>query len=86
MPGATFRYTENGPEGLAGGKKIIVASSRGGFPTEALDHQETYLRTIFGFFGITDITVVRAEGVALGEEAKVSAINEARGEIANLAA
>lgn len=86
VPGATFRYTEDGPEGLAGGKKIIIASSRGGFPTEALDHQETYLRTIFGFFGIADITVVRAEGVALGEEAKVSAINVARGEIASLAA
>ena len=86
VPGATFSYTEDGPEGLAGGKKIIIASSRGGFPTEALDHQETYLRTIFGFFGIADIIVVRAEGVALGEEAKVSAINVARGEIASLAA
>src|SRR5690606_38106064 len=86
VPGATFRYTEDGPEGLAGGKKIIIASSRGGFPTEALDHQENYLRTIFSFFGITDITVVRAEGVALGDEAKASAINGARGEIAGLAA
>lgn len=86
VPGATFRYTENGPEGLAGGKKIIIASSRGGFPTEALDHQETYLRTIFGFFGIADITIVRAEGVALGEEARTKAIDGARGEIASLAA
>lgn len=86
VAGATFRYTESGPEGLAGGKKIIIASSRGGNPTEALDHQETYLRTIFGFFGITDITIVRAEGVALGEEAKAKAIEVARGEIASLAA
>ncbi|MDF2095367.1 FMN-dependent NADH-azoreductase [Aquibaculum arenosum] len=86
VPGATFRYTEAGPEGLAGGKKIIIASSRGGVFAEALDHQESYLRMIFGFFGITDISIVRAEGVALGDEAKVSAINEARGAIAGLAA
>lgn len=86
VPGATFRYTETGPEGLAGGKKVIIASSRGGVLTEALDHQERYLRTIFGFFGIADIAIVRAEGVALGDEAKASAIDGARGAIANLAA
>lgn len=91
VPGATFRYTENGPEGLAGGKTLIVASSRGGFygpaaVTQALDHQETYLRAIFGFFGITDVTIVRAEGVALGEEARAKAIDGARSEIASLAA
>lgn len=86
VPGATFRYTETGPEGLAAGKKVIIASSRGGVLTEALDHQESYLRTIFGFFGITDIAIVRAEGVALGEEAKASAIDGARGAIAGLAA
>lgn len=90
-PGATFRYTENGPEGLAGHKKLIVASSRGGFygpgtPAEALDHQETYLRAVFGFFGITDVTIVRAEGIALGEEARAKAIDGARSTIATLAA
>ena len=84
--GVTFRDTDDGPQGLAKGKKVIIASSRGGFPSEALDHQETYLRTIFGFFGITDITTVRAEGVAFGEEAKASAIKGARCEIASLAA
>ena len=61
VAGKTFRYTENGPEGLAGGKKVIVASSRGGFygpetPVASLDHQENYLRGVFGFFGITDVT------------------------------
>lgn len=91
VPGATFRYTEKGPEGLAGSKKLIVASSRGGFygpgtPAEALDHQETYLRAIFGFFGITDVTIVRAEGIALGEQARAKAIDGARGVIASLAA
>ncbi|KDM68325.1 FMN-dependent NADH-azoreductase [Acidiphilium sp. JA12-A1] len=90
VPGATFRYTENGPEGLVGHKKLIVASSRGGFygpgtPAEALDHQETYLRAIFGFFGVTDVTVVRAEGIALGDEARANAIDAARSHIASLA-
>ena len=51
--GRTFRYTEKGPEGLAGGKKVIVASSRGGFygpgtAAAAIDHQEPYLRAFFG--------------------------------------
>lgn len=91
VPGATFRYTENGPEGLVGSKKLIIASSRGGFygpgsPAEALDHQEAYLRAVFGFFGITDVTVVRAEGVAISEEARTTAIDSARGEISGLAA
>ena len=70
MAGQTFRYTEKGPEGLAGGKQVIVASSRGGFygpDTSAafLDHQESYLRGIFGFFGIGDVKFIRAEGLAL---------------------
>ncbi len=80
--GRTFTYTEKGPQGLAGGKKIIVASSRGGVystnPALAgLDHQESYLRTVFGFFGITDVAFVRAEGVAMGDEAKARALGAA---------
>ena len=91
VAGKTFRYTAEGPQGLAGGKKVIVASSRGGLygpetPRAALDHQENYLRAIFGFFGITDVTFVRAEGVALGTEAREKAIETARGEVTNLAA
>ena len=82
VAGKTFRYGENGAEGLAGGKTVIVASSRGGFygaDTQAafLDHQETYLRGVFGFFGITDIDVVRAEGVNLGPEQKQKAVSSA---------
>jgi len=68
VAGKTFRYTEKGPEGLAGGKKMLVGSSRGGVytsgPTVPFDHQETYLRAFFGFLGITDISFFRAEGVA----------------------
>jgi FMN-dependent NADH-azoreductase len=91
VAGKTFRYTEAGPEGLAGGKTVIVASARGGFygaetPAAFLDHQESYLRGVFGFFGITDVTFIRAEGVARGPEARGKALDLAKGEIAKLAA
>ena len=84
--GRTFKYTEKGPVGLAGSKTVIVASTRGGVysTTEggrALEHQESYLTTIFGFFGITDVHIVRAEGLAMGEAAKTSAIESARADI-----
>ena len=89
--GKTFRYTETGPEGLAGGKRVIVASSRGGFygpqtPTAFLDHQESYLRGVFGFFGITDVTFIRAEGVNIGPEQRKAAIDAATAEVGKLAA
>ena len=91
VAGKTFRYTESGAQGLAGGKTVIVASSRGGFygpdtPLAALDHQESYLRTVFGFFGIDDVTFIRAEGVALGPDQRGKALNAAQQEIAALAA
>jgi FMN-dependent NADH-azoreductase len=91
VAGKTFRYTAEGPQGLAGGKKVIVASSRGGFygpgaPAAVWEHQESYLRAVFGFFGITDLTFVRAEGVALGSDAREKAIQAARGEVTKLAA
>src|SRR5579864_4032677 len=62
--GETFRYTERGPVGLAGGKKVIIVSSRGGLyspgaPNEALDFQERYLKAAFAFVGVDDIEVVR---------------------------
>jgi len=91
VAGKTFRYTEAGPQGLCGGKKAIVASSRGGVfsagtPTAAFDFQETYLRAMFGFIGITDVTFVRAEGVAIGPEARAKAIESAKGQASRLAA
>ena len=84
--GRTFKYTEHGPVGLAAGKTVIVVSSRGGAysadPTLAfLDHQESYLKAVFGFFGITDVRFVRAEGVAMGEAAKAQALAAAHGDI-----
>ena len=78
VAGRTFRYTEKGPEGLAGGKKLIIASGRGGIHTNApSDFQEPYLRQVFGFLGITDVEFVRAEGVAYSPQHRVDAIASA---------
>lgn len=75
VAGKTFRYTEKGPEGLAGGKKIIIASGRGGIHTDSpADFQEAYLRQVFGFLGVTDIEFVRAEGVAYSPQHRSDAI------------
>jgi len=80
--GRTFKYTETGPVGLAGGKTVIVASTRGGVYStseggRAMEHQESYLQTVFGFFGITDVRYVRAEGVAMGDAKKAEALDSA---------
>lgn len=84
--GRTFKYTDKGPVGLAGGKTIIVASTRGGvYATSdagnAMEHQESYLKTIFGFLGVTDVRLVRAEGLAMGDAAKTAALSTAQVEI-----
>ncbi len=83
--GRTFRYTEKGPEGLAGGKTVIVASTRGGIyssgPATAMDHQESYLKALLGFLGVTDVRFVRAEGLAMGDEARSKALAAAAGDI-----
>ena len=84
--GRTFKYTDKGPVGLAGGKTVIVASTRGGVYStseggQAMEHQESYLKVVFGFFGITDVRFVRAEGVAMGPDAKAAALASANVEI-----
>ena len=91
QPGRTFRYTANGPEGLAKGKTVIIASSRGGVYStseggRAMEHQESYLQTVLGFFGVTDVRFVRAEGVAMGEAAKAAALASATQAICEQAA
>lgn len=72
VAGRTFQYTASGPMGLAGGKKVVIVSSRGGVYSEGalaqvMDHQEAYLKAALGFIGITDVTVVRAEGINMPE-------------------
>jgi FMN-dependent NADH-azoreductase len=85
--GRTFKYTDKGPVGLATGKTVIVTSTRGGVYStseggQAMEHQESYLKVVFGFFGITDVRIVRAEGVAMGDAPKAAALSAARADIA----
>lgn len=89
VAGVTFQYGENGPVGLCSGKKIIIASTRGGVfsnegPLALLEHQESYLKAFFGFLGISDITIVRAEGLATSAENRNNAILNAKQRIASL--
>ncbi|OIQ71560.1 FMN-dependent NADH-azoreductase 1 [mine drainage metagenome] len=86
QPGRTFTYTESGPTGLATGKTVIVASTRGGaYSTseggQAMEHQESYLKVVFGFFGVTDVRIVRAEGLAMGDAPKAAAMSAARADM-----
>jgi FMN-dependent NADH-azoreductase len=91
VAGKTFRYTEKGVQGLAGGKRVILAISRGGFygagtPTHSFEHAETYLRGVFGFLGVTALEVIAAEGVAVGPEQRQAALAQAQREIDAIAA
>ena len=90
VAGKTFRYTENGSEGLASGKRVIVALARGGLyhegaPAAALEHLESYLRGIFNFIGI-EPEFVAADGLAIGPEQRQAALSLAIGETVRLAA
>ncbi len=90
VAGRTFRYTEAGPEGLAGGKRVIVALARGGIydtgsPASALEHLETYLRGVFNFIGI-EPEFVAADGLNFGPEQREQSIAQAIGETVRLAA
>jgi FMN-dependent NADH-azoreductase len=92
VAGKTFRYGPNGPEGLlTGARKVFIASSRGnvytpGSPAAPFEHHESYLTSILTFIGLTDVTVVRAEGLAFGPEAREAALLKARERIAAIAA
>ncbi|CAI8776618.1 FMN-dependent NADH-azoreductase [Pseudomonas chlororaphis] len=83
VAGQTFRYTEAGPEGLCGGKKVVVVSTSGGLhagQATGVAHED-YLKVLFGFLGITDIEFVRAHGLAYGEEVRTKALNDAQAQI-----
>ncbi|WCS28563.1 FMN-dependent NADH-azoreductase (plasmid) [Methylobacterium sp. NMS14P] len=91
VPGKTFRYTEHGPEGLAGDKRVIVALARGGFyraesAAVSAEHAESYLKAVFGFLGITQPEFVVAEGLSTGDHNKTQALASARDAIQQLAA
>ncbi len=85
IPRKTFRYTEKGPEGLAGGRKVVVAYASGGFhhgPEE--DFVDPYLRSFFRLLGIKDIDVVRAEGVNISDDHRAKALKSANEQIAGI--
>jgi FMN-dependent NADH-azoreductase len=84
-PRIAFRYTADGPEGLLGSRKVVVIESRAGVYAGQADLQETHLRTMLTFAGLTDLTFVRAEGLAHGAEAAQAAIARAADELAALA-
>ena len=77
--GQTFSYGAQGPQGLCGNKRVIVAISRGGFygagtPMAALEHLETYLRSVFGFIGVTKLEFITADGIQVGPEHREKAL------------
>ena len=78
--GVTFKYTEQGPQGLVNGKKVYIASGRGGIysqgEAQAMDHQESYLKQVLAFIGITDVTVIEAGQLNFVAEEKLAAANE----------
>ncbi|WP_296218751.1 FMN-dependent NADH-azoreductase [Pseudomonas sp. UBA2684] len=86
VAGKTFSYGENGPQGLAGGKKVVIVSTAGGIhsgqPSGAA--HEDYLKLVLAFVGISDIQVVRAEGLAYGEEPRAAALKAAEQQVGEL--
>jgi len=72
VAGKTFQYTEQGPVGLVGDKKVVLLEARGGVysegPAAELEHTQSFFKTVMGFFGITDVTVIATEGMAAAPE------------------
>ena len=85
QPGVTFRYTPQGPVGLATGKRAIFVCTRGGIyssgPSAHRDFQTHYLREIFAFMGITAVGVVLAEGVNISPDHRAAALRRAKEDI-----
>lgn len=79
--GLTFRYTAEGPEGLAKNKKVYIVLSAAGVysdgPAVAMNHAVPYLKTVLAFMGMTDVEVIYVEGTAFGPEAFEKAIASA---------
>ena len=91
VAGRTFQYTATGPQGLLKNKKAFIASARGGLysagsPGAAFEHQESYLIGLLAFLGVTDVSIVRAEGMAFGAQAKDAAIAQELDPIAAISA
>jgi FMN-dependent NADH-azoreductase len=85
--GRTFSYGPNGPQGLLGGKSVLVLSARGGVysegPAKAMDFQESYLRAVLGFLGLR-ADFIHVEGIALGPDALAAGLAKARAALAEI--
>ncbi len=81
VPGRTFRYTGSGSQGLLRGRRAILVLSRGGIysggPLHSFEHDESYLRSVLDFIGITDVQSILLEGMALGPEFAERAVDAA---------
>ncbi len=90
IAGETFRYTETGAaEGLSGAKRVIVAVARGGLygpdsGQASFEHVESYLKAVFAFIGVTDLTFVIAEGLKISDAARDAALADAQREVSQL--
>jgi FMN-dependent NADH-azoreductase len=85
--GVTFRYTENGPEGLLSGKKVYIFAARGGmYAGTALDSQTNYVRDFLNFLGMSDVEFIYAEGLNRSGDIKEKALTSARQRLTELAA
>ena len=86
--GRTFSYSAAGPQGLLSGKKVFVLTARGGIysqgPSQAFDFQVPYLRGVFGFIGLTDVTFIHFEGTKISPESATHGFSQARTTIEGL--
>jgi len=84
--GETFKYTENGPVGLVEDKPVYVIAARGGDYSENgyphMDFVLPYLKTVLGFIGVQNVTLIQANGIAMGEDVAAQAIAGATQDIA----
>src|SRR6202030_1615335 len=79
VAGQTFKYGAQGPERLAGTKRMIIAISLGGYcgagtPAAALEHLESYLRGVFGFIGVAKLEFISADGIQVGPDHREKAL------------
>ena len=89
VPGKTFRYTEKGPQGLVGNKRVIIALARGGFygpgsPAEHFEHTLSYMKSVLAFIGIANPEVIAADGVNVSSGQRKSSLQEAEAQVAAL--
>jgi FMN-dependent NADH-azoreductase len=86
VPGVTFSYSEAGPKGLAGGRRVIIASAQGGMyePGGPAEHQESLLKAFLGFIGIDAPEFIRVDKIGFGPEAKAASMAAAMAAIAAL--